>query len=256
MWSILLIMDRRWAMVSNYQLDRREVRVWPIKLYASHECIAQFRSLLSSEELHHVDQLRFPRLQRHYVMSQSVLRILLSRLLKVPARQLSFAFGKNGKPALAGPTRIHFNMSHSDGLALYAVTIDCSVGVDVERIRSIEDFQQIASSYFHPAELANLVSLPSSDRPAAFFRCWTRKEAYIKAMGDGLTIPLDTFQVTLRPDQPARFAQCLAALGWNLHHLDPAPGYVGALAYQDSPRTLILEPIVTAQELLIPFQVT
>lgn len=243
-------------MVDNYQLDIREVRVWPIKLYASNECIAQLRSLLSSAELHHVDQLRSPHLQQHYVMSQSVLRILLSRLLKVPAKQLSFTFSQNGKPALAGPTRIRFNMSHSDGLALYAVAIDCSMGVDVERIRLIEDFQQIASSCFHPAELANLASLPSSDRPAAFFRCWTRKEAYIKAKGDGLTIPLDTFLVTLRPDEPARFAPCLVALGWNLHHLDPAPGYVGALAYQDLPRTLILEPIVTVQELLIPFQVT
>ncbi|MBZ5624755.1 MAG: 4'-phosphopantetheinyl transferase superfamily protein [Acidobacteriia bacterium] len=198
-----------------------------------------------------MERFHFPNLRQNYTLSHAVLRTLLGRLLGVPAGEVVFSFGRNGKPALAGSARIRFNMSHSADLALYAVTLDCCLGVDVERIRPAEDLEHIAARNFHPSESADLLSLPESDRVDAFFRCWTRKEAYIKAVGDGLSMPLDTFQVTLRRDRPARFVQLSDGGEWSLHHLDPAPGFVGAVVYRDLPRVLTLEPLATAQELLV-----
>ena len=99
---------------------------------------------------------------------------------------------------------MRFNISHSGGLAVFAFTLDCEVGVDVEEIRELKDLAEIAARFFCAEETAELMSLPADQRTAAFFRCWTRKEAYIKAIGDGLSAPLDGFAVTLGRDEPAR----------------------------------------------------
>jgi 4'-phosphopantetheinyl transferase len=123
----------------------------------------------------------------------------------------------------------------------------------VEKIRELDDPESIAVRFFSAGEVSELVSLEPEDRGLAFFRCWTRKEAYVKAVGDGLAIPLNRFRVTLLPKAPAGFVQIASDTGiandWTLHHLEPAPGYVAALAYQDNQRTTTIHPMVRADKL-------
>jgi len=123
----------------------------------------------------------------------------------------------------------------------------------VEELQELDDPESIAARFFSTAEVSELLSLIPDDRGLAFFRCWTRKEAYVKAIGAGLAIPLNRFQVTLLPGAPARFVQIASDMGnasdWTLHHLELVPGYVGALAYQDSQRPTTIHPTVRADEL-------
>ena len=138
-------------------------------------------------------------------------------------------------------------------MALYAFTLDCEIGIDVEKIRELNDAESIAARFFSTGELSDLRSVPPCGRALAFFRCWTRKEAYVKATGEGLAVPLNRFQVTLLPESPARFVQLSTDMGaatdWILEHLELAPGYIGALAYRDSPRPCSIHPVIHADEL-------
>jgi 4'-phosphopantetheinyl transferase len=235
------------------QLGSREVHIHGIWLKASDIALAHYRSTLSLEERQRAERFSFEKLRRSYTLSRGGLRILLAHYLNCSPNEIELTSGPNGKPALRESSRVRFNMSHSGQMALYAFTLDCELGIDVEYLRQLDDPEGIAKRYFSATETSELLSLKSSDRGLAFFRCWTRKEAYIKAIGDGLAIPLDCFQVTLLPGVPARFIQIAAGLGtvgdWTLHHLEPEPGYIGALAYRDAPRPATIHPTVPAAEL-------
>jgi 4'-phosphopantetheinyl transferase len=232
-----------------------EVHVWPVRLTASAAINCAYRTLLSNEETAQADRFAFEHLRRSYELSQGALRLLLGHYLECRPRDVEFTFGHRGKPAVRDYSRIRFNMAHSRGLALYAFTADCEVGVDVEQVRSIPEIEQIASYYFCRSEASDVLSIhDTAARQEAFFRCWTRKEAYIKAVGDGLHLPLDQFQVTLSPSDPTRLVHIgndvSAALKWTLQHLEPAPRYVGALAYQSEARHVALREPLEPKELL------
>ena len=126
--------------------------------------------------------------------------------------------------------------------------------MDIERVRPLKDMTKVASRFFSREEAAELLSLPPDEREPAFFSCWTRKEAYVKAVGNGLSIPLDSFRVTLRPGQPARFLHldhdASLAQSWTLHNLEVTSGYAAALAYRDAPRPVHLQPLQGMEELL------
>ena len=188
------------------------------------------------------------------MIARGLLRTLLGRYLQVSPASIVFKYGSKGKPALAGPAGIDFNVSHSGGLAVFAFTADCEVGVDVERIRPRPDMQGIANRFFCSEEAAELMSLTAGQREHGFYLCWTRKEAYIKASGDGLSVPLDSFRVTLRPGQPARFVHVAndptASTEWSLHDLHLAAGYAAALAYRDAERPIVVAPIADAAEFI------
>ena len=143
-------------------------------------------------------------------------------------------------------------------MALYAMTRDCDLGVDVEKIRRLEDLAQIAQRFFCPEEVRELLSLPPPQRKEVFFRCWSRKEAYIKATGDGLAIPLDSFRVTLMSGDRVEFVHFAndgeLAKEWTLHDLPAIPGYAAAIAYHDAPRPLRSGPVITAAEVLALFE--
>ena len=232
---------------------RREVHIWGIWLDASDATVAHFHSMLSSEERHRAKRFSFESLRRSYTLSRGGLRILLADYLGCPANEIELVHGPKGKPALREPSQIRFNTSHSGGMAIYGFTIGCELGIDVEQLRDLEDRESIARRFFSTSEVSDLLSLEPDQRGLAFFKCWTRKEAYIKAVGDGLSIPLNRFQVTLRPEVPARFVEIASEMGnagdWTLHDLELAPGYVGALAYQDSQRPTLIHPIVPAEGL-------
>jgi 4'-phosphopantetheinyl transferase len=237
----------------SVRLGPREVQVWAIWLTASDAAFAFYRSTLSLDERDRTERFSFENLRRSYVLSRGGLRILLGHYLGCPPNEIELLYGPKGKPALRPTTRIRFNTSHSGQLALHAFTCDCELGVDVEQLRELDDPEGIATRFFSSAEVSELLSLRPGDRGLAFLRCWTRKEAYVKSIGDGLAIPLNHFQVTLLPGVPARFVHVTSNMGtandWTLNDLELAAGYVGALAYRDSPRPTTIHPTVRADQL-------
>jgi 4'-phosphopantetheinyl transferase len=185
-----------------------------------------------------------------------VLRALAANYLRIAPADVSFVYGSKGKPALAGAQcPLDLNVSNSGELAAYAFTLKCEIGVDIEYRRRMADIEAIARRFFAAAEVAEFMDLAESDRPEGFFNCWTRKEAYIKAVGDGLSVPLDSFRVTLQPGAPARMVELdgrnSSAERWTLHAFTPAPDYAGAIAYCDRPRPLNVQPLLTVDELLL-----
>ncbi len=160
---------------------------------------------------------------------RSQLRQRLGQRLGVHPSQIEFSYNSYGKPAVADSS-LHFNVSHSDGLALFAISRTREVGVDIERINPGFVHEGIPERFFSPQEVIALRSLPESLQARAFFHCWTRKEAYIKARGLGLSLALDSFDVTLAPDEPAAFIRGAGA--WSIESLDPAPDFVGAVVGQ------------------------
>jgi len=172
-----------------------------------------------------------------------VLRDLLGRYLQTQPSQISFVYNAFGKPDLSPEfaNRLKFNLSHTDGLALIAVATASDVGVDLEYIRAQSDYTDIARSFFSAAEVDYLIGLASHLYAEAFFSCWTKKEAYLKACGEGLAMPLNSFSVPLTTD-PAHTPVDLHVVSndivpgkrWSLYTLQPAPGYIGALAIEGS----------------------
>jgi 4'-phosphopantetheinyl transferase len=213
------------------------VHVWRASLLASGEAVDAYESSLAPNERQRANRFIFPRDRQRFIIARGVLRHLLARYAAQPPDQFQFRYGPQGKPELAqDPTLppLAFNLSHSADLALYAIATERDLGIDLERIRPNLDLAGVAELSFSPTELATLHALPPPDQHLAFFTCWTRKEAFVKARGDGLTLPLKHFDVSLTPDQPAALLYTAwapdEAERWSLHALQPAAGYVGALA--------------------------
>jgi 4'-phosphopantetheinyl transferase len=238
----------------NFKLTEQAVDVWPVHTGGSSAVAEEVERVLAPDEKARADQFRFSHLRRSFVLARGALRILLGCYLDVSPASIRFTYGSRGKPALARPARVDFNASHSGGLAVFAFTAGCELGVDVEQIRPIQNMQRIADQFFCPEEAAELMSLTASQRERSFYLCWTRKEAYIKAIGDGLSAPLDGFRVTLEHGQPARFIHIAndvnSAKAWTLHDLPLAPGYAAALAYRGAGRPVAVSQIIDPAELL------
>jgi len=240
---------------SRLVFSDRQIHVWTVRLEASEACISRCLSWLSNDEQVRAARFHFDRHRQAFVLGRAVLRFLVSAMLAISPAEVEFCYGPKGKPSLADSrARLRFNSSNSGNLAAYAFTEGCDLGIDVEALRPMPDMDRIAARFFAPEEASELGSLPESDRPQGFFNCWTRKEAYIKAVGDGLSIPLASFQVTLRPGAAAAIL-CLggnteAAQAWTLEDFVPAAGFVGAIAYPDRPRPVVFRPVINAQELL------
>jgi 4'-phosphopantetheinyl transferase len=187
---------------------------------------------LSPDELERAGRFRFPKDRAHFVAAHGALRHILAGYLECRPAELRFSYGASGKPALApgwGADTLRFNLSHSHGLALCAVALSREVGVDLEFVRPLLGDSAIPERFFSPAEVLALRALPAESQPEAFFNCWTRKEAYIKARGEGLSIPLDSFEVSLAPGEPAALVKAPDRSRWSLRALVPAPGYVAAV---------------------------
>jgi 4'-phosphopantetheinyl transferase len=240
----------------SFELAERAVHVRAVRLIAPDAVVARFASLLTPDEQGRAGRFRFEHLRRSFTLARGALRILLGRYLNIDPAAIRFVYGEKGKPSLAEPSRIRFNASHSGDLALYAFTPDCEVGVDVEKFRPMTDLREIAARFFCAEEAAELMQVPEEQRGPAFFRCWTRKEAYIKAIGDGLSVPLDAFAVSLRAGDPAQIIHigrdAAAAAAWTLENLEPAPDYAAAVAYRDAPRVLRVEPVVEPNGIIPP----
>ena len=219
-------------------LDEGAVHVWRCDLDTPEEVVADARRVLSADELKRADRFYRVEHRNRFAVARGTLRALLGRYLDIDARSVEFEYGEKGKPSLvAGFAKLEFNVSHSGGKALYAFTLLGPIGVDIEAARPGLEAEKIARRFFSEAESRELMSLPEDAREAGFYNCWTRKEAYIKAQGDGFSIPLKRFEVTLRPGDPPRFNRIDGEEDlsrWTLTALEPGAGYTGAIAIRDT----------------------
>lgn len=211
------------------------VTIWRLPLDLDEAALAPLLATLTDAERARAARFHFDQHRHRFTAARGQLRAILGRYLDCPPQCVAFRHGPNGKPAIAGECGgLEFNLSHSGGFGLVALTRDRPLGVDLEHVRAMRDFEGIAQRFFAPEEVADLVALAPDERPEAFFRIWTRKEAYVKADGAGLTHALDRFRVSVHPAQPARLlhidGSTEAAVAWSLVHLDPSPGYLGCLA--------------------------
>lgn len=219
------------------RLANGEVHVWLASLTQPAAQVAELRELLDADERGRADRFHFEKDRGRFVVARALLRRLLGLYLNARPAELSFAYGAFGKPELRGeagaPPALRFNLAHSHELALYAFARGREVGVDLEHVRPDLAGEEIAERFFSAREVAALRSLAPEARAEGFFNCWTRKEAYIKALGEGLSHPLDSFTVSLRPGEPAALLEVegdeAEAARWSLRELRPAPGYVAAL---------------------------
>jgi 4'-phosphopantetheinyl transferase len=218
-------------------LGALDVHVWLAKLDQRKETLQALQGLLSPDERERAERFHFHKHREHFMVARGVLRTILGCYLRVEPSQLRFAYSAYGKPALdeiPDHQTLRFNLSHSRELALYAFTREREIGLDLEYRR--EDFasEQIAERFFSAREVEMLRALPSKSRTEGFFNCWTRKEAYIKAVGLGLSLQLDRFDVSLSPFEPAALLRIsddeMEAARWSLRDLRPAKGYSAALA--------------------------
>ena len=216
-----------------------EVHVWRASLDEPASQIDSFLRTLAADERARAERFYFHRDRERFITAHGVLRAILGLYLNRAPECLSFRYSSHGKPTLAGEyagDRLHFNMSHSQGVALYAIARGREIGIDVEFIRCNLKVEQIAERFFSDPEIATLRALPKHLQKYAFFLGWTRKEAYIKARGEGLSLPLDQFDVSLTPGEPAALLSTqpdsAEALRWSLQELSLAPGYVAAIAVE------------------------
>ena len=221
-------------------LSDGQVDVWPADL-ADTAPLDAWEAFLSPEEQERVRRFHFPADFRRYVYGRGLLRWLLASYLETDPARIQFTYSPEGKPEVVpGPAhrQLHFNLSHSGTKLLLAFAWERQVGADVERLRSDIELEQIATRFFSYAEQSALLSLPPAQRTAAFFRCWTRKEAYVKATGKGLSLPLGQFDVSLLPEHPAALLatrpNAQEAEHWLLHGLELGPGYAAAVAVERS----------------------
>ena len=218
-------------------LPNDAVHVWRTALCVSAASLGIFEDTLTADERARAERFYFQKQRARFIAGRGLLRNILSRYLDREPDQLRFCYNSYGKPALieeAGAEGLCFNLSHSHGIALYAVTRGREIGIDIEYFRPDVETEKLADRFFSPREAAALRALPEHLRKEAFFNCWTRKEAYIKADGKGLAIPLNAFDVSLTPGEPAALlrteSQSQEASRWSLQALNPEPGYAAALA--------------------------
>jgi 4'-phosphopantetheinyl transferase len=214
-----------------------EVHVWRATLDQTPSQIQGFLRNLAADERERAARFHFERDREHFVVARGMLRAILGCYLNRAPEGVSFCYGPHGKPALAGESdgdAIRFSVSHSNGVAIYAVTRGREVGIDIERIRFDLAVAEIAERFFSRREVAMLRALPTEMQRQAFFRCWTLKEAYIKARGEGLSLRLDQFDVSLAPGEPAVVLGTerdpSEASRWSLQELSLDAGYAAALA--------------------------
>jgi 4'-phosphopantetheinyl transferase len=216
-----------------------EAHLWRLDLDAAGSEAAA--DILSEEERARAARFHFERDRRRFIAGRAALRRILGAYLERAPTALVFVMGHHGKPELEDPG-LEFNLSHSGGCGLIAVTRGRRIGVDVEGIRTDFACEDIARRFFAPAEVKILAASPPDEYATAFFRCWTRKEAYVKARGDGLSLALDRFEVPLEATATRAIASCLddppESSRWSLREVLPRPGYLGALVVEGDGWTL------------------
>ena len=220
----------------SIDLPEKVVHAWTFRLDCPEGELEMLETILAPDELDIANRYHQQRHRRRYVVSRANLRRLLSCYTALPAKRISFGYERKGKPYL-NPDRSgqgpNFNLSHSEDRTLVAVARNAVIGVDLERCRELDDLEGVAESCFSPREMQTLNRLPETQRIEGFYNCWTRKEAFIKALGEGLGYPLKSFVVSRsRDESPAILnvdgdsAKCTQ---WQVFSPTVAAGYICAV---------------------------
>lgn len=226
------------------ELPEDRIDVWSLRTDKAGFSHPLLRSVMSEDELTRADRFRTDRLRSGSIVSRGVLRMLCARYLGADPAALQFRYGANGKPSLASGCTLHFNVSHAGAMILFAFASNIEIGVDVEEVRTLREIDAICRRFFCAEEAAEVLGNAEDERSLVFHTCWTRKEAFIKATGDGLSTPLDSFRVSLGRENQARLLHIgfdeSRAQSWTLHGLDLPEPYVGAVCYNAAPRAVQL----------------
>jgi 4'-phosphopantetheinyl transferase len=221
----------------DLQLANDEIHIWCTSLDQPVSFVEKLVCTLSIDERARAEGFYFEQDRIRFIVRHGILRMILGYYLGVEAGELRFFYGRNGKPRLAdtfGKDTILFSMSSSKELGLYGFTRNCEIGVDVERVRDIPEMDQIVDRIFSEREAQVYRALPEHLKREALFACWTRKEAFVKATGDGLSQPLDKFELTVDPGESARLLAIdgdqKSARQWSIHGLKPASEFAAAIA--------------------------
>jgi len=232
-------------MANMRELTSGCVAVWSCPLLKSDETILRYPSVLSKEEEQRANRFHFDKHRKRFIHAHNALRIILSRYLETDPVQIRFAANEFGKPIIASKhaKSIEFNLTHSNNMALVAVTANQAVGIDIEyQRRKQPDTMALAKRFFSANEYEALSQLPAPQQLSGFFNAWTRKEAFIKAIGQGLSYPLDNFDVTLAPDEPAQLLRIGEDTApqekWFIHAFEPTEDYVGAVVVEGAVETV------------------
>jgi 4'-phosphopantetheinyl transferase len=223
-------------------LGAAQVHVWRASLEPAPHLLARLSAILSPDERERAARFRMDVHRNRYAAGRGILRVLTGAYTGTPPAAVRFGHTAHGKPFLAGhegrSDGLRFNMTNAEAMGLFAFAWGRHLGVDLENLKPMPDALSIATRFFSAPENEVFAAVPAEERELAFFTCWTRKEAYVKAVGEGLSMPLDRFDVTLHPAQPARLLATrpdpAEAERWSLHHLDPGPGWIGALMAEGS----------------------
>lgn len=221
----------------NLTVGNQDVHVWRAALDAPTEYVQQMVKILSSDEQQRADRFYFDRDRRRFIIGRGLLRTILGRYLSIEPSRVQFCYEPRGKPVLAdvdNQDRLQFNLSHSQGLAVYAIACNREIGIDLEQIRPFPNAEEIAKRFFSVREFTEISILSPEQQQTAFFKTWTCKEAYLKATGDGLAGSLNQVEVMVTPGEPVRLLSIRGnsqiASGWSLYELKPASDYIAALA--------------------------
>lgn len=215
------------------ELSANDIHIWGANLKLPLSKIEEQLKTLSSDEIERANRFHFERDKNRFIIARGTLRKILSRYLNIEPNKLQFTYSDRGKPYLKN-TPILFNISHSQDLALYAITETNLIGIDLEYIRPMNDAEGLAKRFFSPQEYKLMIQLPPEQQQETFFKIWTCKEAYLKATGDGLAGGLEKVEVCLTPEKPIQFfsinGDIEEASHWYLHQFVPQPNYIAAVA--------------------------
>ena len=231
--------------INPFDLKENKVHIWGVESNKMDALADQFKKTLSDDERKRAEHFYFDYLRKSFIISHGALRTILSYYISTKPEQVKFRFGEHGKPYLDwdSPLDVRFNITHSRELTLIAITLGRELGIDLEAIRPIRDLERLAERFFSPDENSTLQTVPVHQRLEAFFNCWTLKEAYIKATGEGFSRPFRTFDVAFLPRDSARIVNVAGSPKeserWSLIEFSPAGGYIAALAIEASDSTEI-----------------
>ncbi len=223
----------------NLELTRQNIHVWRVNLDLPSLEVEELAAVLSQDEIVRANRFYFAQHRQRFIVARGMLRKILGRYLDIEPDQVQFEYSSRGKPSLSpqfSASKIQFNISHSQGMALCGITCDRLIGIDLEYLRSLADAESIAKRFFSLREHKIISSLPAATKEKVFFQFWTAKEAYLKATGDGLSGGLEQVEVDINSDQSLRLVSIQGdyqkANNWSLYPLIPDVNYIATLAIE------------------------
>ncbi|MGB3152445.1 MAG: 4'-phosphopantetheinyl transferase superfamily protein [Maribacter sp.] len=238
-------MNRNTSLPRDISLRKGEVIIWQIDLNICENQVNDYLMILIEEEMLKANRFKFNRDKRNYIICRGVLRILIGHYLNMNPKDVQLKYNEFEKPYLEDVFNLHFNVSHSKDLAIIGFFMDKPIGVDIEYMKSDFDLLGIANSFFSKTEINVLKQIPEQEMNTSFYRCWTRKEAFIKAQGNGLSFPLDAFAVSLTSDNKATLLETkwdeAEKKRWDLHAFTPKEKYRAAFAIRGKVKSTLFK---------------